>query len=80
MLPGKVLRFFEDGSWHQVEEVADHFQIPIQQAESIVELLGEGGFVQFDRRHSRAKMQLTIQRVLSEIRDDDALFDRFATT
>lgn len=80
MLPGKVLHRFEDGHWHTVQEVALQFQITIQQAESIIELLEEGGFIQFDRRSSRAIIKVAVQRILSEIRDDEALSDGFVTT
>jgi len=73
MLPGKILRFFEDGNWHPVEGVASKFQITTEQAENIIEVLEEGGFIQYDRRHSRATIKLAIQRILSEIRDDEAL-------
>ena len=75
MLPGKVLRLFDDGNWHSVEEVASKFQITTEEAENIIELFEEGGFIQYDRHHSRATIKLAIQRILSEIRDDDALFD-----
>lgn len=69
MLPDEVLHLFEDGDWHAVEEVADQFQLTTEQAESIIEVLGVGGFIEFDKRHSRAKLKISIQRILNEIRD-----------
>ena len=75
MLPDKVLHLFEDGDWHPVQEVSCKFQVTIQQAESIIELLEGGGFIKFDRSHSRAIIKVAIQRILSEIRDDESLFD-----
>jgi len=62
-----------------VEEVSSQFQITTQQAESTIELLEGGGFIQFDRHHSKAMIKMAIQRILSEIRDDEALIDGFVT-
>ena len=80
MLPDKVLHLLEDGEWHPVREVACRFQITIQQAESMIELLEDGGFIQFDRPHSRAIINVPIQRILREIEDDEASSGKFITT
>lgn len=78
MLPSDVLYLFEDGDWHSVKDVARKFQVTIQQAESVIQLLEAGGFIQFDRRQSRAIIKVGIQRILSEIRDDEAMFGESA--
>ena len=72
----EILWLLEDGEWHNLEEIAEKFEIPKKKAEMVLSFLVEYDFIQINDWGKRVKINPSIFKFFKDIQrieKEDAL-------
>jgi len=62
-----VLRLLKDGEWHDLEGIAKRLALQEFRVEMIVSFLSDYGFIEFDKKGRKVKLNLLTREFIDDI-------------
>jgi hypothetical protein len=63
----ETLRVLRDGKWHDLEEITKKIALPEYRVEMIVSFLSDYGFIEFDKKGQKAKLNPLTREFIDEV-------------
>lgn len=62
----KALEILKDGEWHSLNAIIEKLDLPEMKARKILQFLTEFGFIVFDEKEKRVRIDLEFQKFCGE--------------